>query len=310
MKSEFNPSGIIQIGDPYILHAKDGYYYMYATTHTMDMMGFKVWKSKDFKNWDEGKVCFELTEESFGYCDCWAPEVVEYNNQYIMHFTSRWKKNESLRIGVAVCDSPDGNFKEVNPGQPMFDFGYAAIDGTVFINDDGRKYLYFSRDCCDNVVGEEHQSHIYVVELSDDLLSVKGEPKFLFGPTEEYESIPQDFGDGIKFKWNEGPFMVKVNNEYHLMYSGNFFATKYYAICAAKSDKPTENFQKYDKPIATHIEGKVSGPGHNSVFKDDNGQMYCAYHVHTLLDEPGNNRQLFIDKLDYVDGKLTMDITY
>ena len=307
MKS-INPCGITKIGDPFVLRASDGKYYMYATTHELDMLAFKVWTSTDFTNWDEGVECYRLSPNSFGFCDCWAPEVVEYNGKYIMHYTARWKKNHSLRIGVAVSDSPLGPFKDVYD-RPMFDPEYASIDGNVFIDDDGQKYMYFSRDCCDNVFKGEHQSHIYVIRLSDDLLSTVGEPVFLFGPTKEYENHAHMGSEGT-FKWNEGPFMLKIGDEYHIMFSANFFSTKYYAICGAKSKSPLGPFEKYDAPIATFIEGKVSGPGHNSVFKDENGQLYCAYHVHTDINRPGQDRQLFIDKLDFVDGKLTMKITF
>lgn len=309
MKSEFNPSGIIQIGDPFVLHAKDGMYYMYATSHTIDMMGFKVWKSKDLKHWDEGKVCYMLTEKSFGYCDCWAPEVTEYEGKYYLFFSTRWKKTQTLRLGVAISSSPEGPFTDALEG-PLFDFGYTAIDGSVFIDDDGKKYLYYSRDCNDNIVNGEHQSHLYVIRLADDLLSVVGEPVFLTKPEKDYEITPYISPEGTVYKWNEGPFLVKVNGEYHLMYSGNHFASKYYCICGAKSSSPMGPFEKYDAPIATYIEGKVSGPGHNCAFRDDEGNLYCAYHVHTILSEPGNNRQLFIDRLYYRDGKLQMKITY
>ncbi len=307
--SEFNPIGITNIGDPFILHSSDGYYYLYATSHDIDEMGFYVWKSKDFINWSEPKICYYLSEKSFGYKNCWAPEVTEYNGKYYLFYSARWKKTDTLRIGVAISESPEGPFIETKENEPLFDFGYTCIDGTVFIDEDGRKYLYYSRDCCDNVYNGEHQSHIYVLRLSDDLLSVYGEPKLISKPELPYEDILNIY-DGVIWKWNEGPFMVKTNGEYHLMYSGNHYATKYYSICVAKADNPLGPFTKYDKPIATYIEGKITGPGHNSVFKDDKGQMYCAYHVHTNINNPGNDRQLFIDKLNYKDGKLNMQITF
>lgn len=71
---------------------------------------------------------------SWGFTDFWAPEVVEYKGRYYMYYTARWNKNNSLRIGAAVSDSPEGPFKDVYDA-PMFDFGYAAIDANVFIDD-------------------------------------------------------------------------------------------------------------------------------------------------------------------------------
>ena len=310
MKSEFNPVGITNIGDPFILHASDGNYYLYATSHDIDEMGFYVWKSANLVNWSKPKVCYSLCEKSFGYMNCWAPEVTEYNGKYYIFFSSKWKKTKTLRIGVAVSNNPEGPFIDSRDNEPLFDFGYCAIDGTVFIDDDGKKYLYYSRDCSENIYNGEHQSHLYVIRLSDDLLSVCGEPKMLTRPELGYENIPYVASDGSIWKWNEGPFMVKVNGEYHLMYSGNHFSSKYYSICAAKSNNPLGPFVKYERPIAVYVEGKISGPGHNSVFSDEKGQLYCAYHVHTDINKPGNNRQLFIDKLNYENGKLTMEITF
>jgi len=309
MKSEFNPTGVIQIGDPFVLRAKDGVYYMYATSHTIDMMGYLVWKSTDLKHWDEVGVCYKPTEKSFGYCDFWAPEVTEYNDKYYMFYSARWKEAGTLRLGVAISDSPVGPFVDVSD-KPLFDFGYTAIDGTVFIDDDGKKYLYYSRDCNDLIVDGEHQSHLYVIRLSDDLLSVEGDPVWITKPEKDYEITPYINPEGVVYKWNEGPFVVKIGDEYHLTYSGNHFASKWYCICGAKAKNPMGPFEKYDAPIATHIEGKVSGPGHNCLFYDGEGNLYCAYHVHTILSEPGNNRQLFIDRVTYEDGKLKMQITY
>lgn len=53
-----------------------------------------------------------------------------------MQYTARRKSNHSLWIGVAVSDSPEGPFADVHNG-PVFDLGYAAIAGHVFIDDDG-----------------------------------------------------------------------------------------------------------------------------------------------------------------------------
>ena len=89
------------------------------------------------------------------------PKLVLHDGKYFMHYSARWGKNQSLRIGVAVADSPTGPFLDVF-NRPMFDFGYAAIDGHVLIDDDGHKYLYYSRDCSENIVDGRHESHLYV----------------------------------------------------------------------------------------------------------------------------------------------------
>ena len=103
---------ITQIGDPFVLHASDGKYYMYATESEGECR-FDVYVSENIKDWKKVGTCYKPTERSFGYKNFWAPEVVEHNGKFIMHYTARWKKNHSLRIGVAVSDSPLGPFIDV-----------------------------------------------------------------------------------------------------------------------------------------------------------------------------------------------------
>ncbi len=164
-----NPLGITNIGDPFVLKASDGNYYCYPTSWSI---GYKAWMSKDLVNWKEIDPVYTAID-TWSNKDFWAPEVVEYEGKYYMYYTARWSKNNSLRIGVAVSDSPGGPFKDVYD-HPMFDFGYAAIDANVFIDDNGKKYLYYSRDCSENIVDGRHESHIYGVKLNDDMVSVNG----------------------------------------------------------------------------------------------------------------------------------------
>lgn len=289
MNSEFiNPIGITNIGDPYILKASDNKYYLYATSF---FKGFFVWVSDDLVNWSTPIPCYEANEKSFGYKDFWAPEVVEYKGKFIMHYSARWKQNNSLRIGVAISDNPTGPFIDVNDS-PMFDFGFAAIDGHVFFDDDGQIYFYYSRDCSENVYENRNESHIYVIRLTEDLLNVYGEPILVAKPEKEWEISSGDW------RWNEGPFIIKRNNLYYMLYSANFFASKYYSLGCAVSKSPLGPFEKYDAPVLSYVEGKVSGPGHNSIVVAPNGKdLVCAYHVHTFYNLPGENRQVFLDKI-------------
>ena len=193
-------TNVTNIGDPFIVR-KGNVYYMYATSFGID--GFKVWKSENIEDWELVGTCLDLSN-SWTYMDYWAPEVIYHNGKYIMHYTARRKSDGSLRIGVAVSDNPEGPFADVHGG-PMFDFGYAAIDGHAFVDDNGKAYLYYSKDCSENYVAENvRASEICVCQLSDDLLNVTSEPITLFGPSEDYDSIM--VGDQM---WNEGPYILK-----------------------------------------------------------------------------------------------------
>ena len=106
------------IGDPFILQA-NGRYYAYATSAPD---GFRYFISENLRDWKEGGYCYR---NSTWAEDCfWAPEVYRYRGRYYLLYTGRWKKNHSLRIGLAVSDTPEGEFKDLFDG-PLFDFGFA-----------------------------------------------------------------------------------------------------------------------------------------------------------------------------------------
>ena len=293
-----NPIGILHIGDPFILNDKDGMFYLYATSSAT---GFKVWSSPNLTDWTEHPNCYTASKESFGYKDFWAPEVIYYHRKYFMHYSARWKHNDSLRIGVAVADSPLGPFIDVH-NKPMMDLGYAAIDGHVFIDDDNEKYFYFAKDCSENIIDGRHESHIYAALLNDNLVGLKSQPQFLIKAEKSWEML-----SGTDWLWNEGPFIIKQNNLYYLMYSANFYGSKEYCICYATSKSPLGPFVKGDdNPVLKYKENQVSGPGHNSVFRIG-GMLVCAYHVHTDYQHPSGDRQLFFDKVYFENNQLKID---
>lgn len=141
----------VQFGDPYVLLASDGRYYMYGTgAGAVD--GFCAYSSDDLIHWkSEGQVYRGNTPDSWAIANFWAPEVYERDGKFYMFFSADWRKNptneeENFRIGVAVSDKPTGPFKELADA-PLFDPGYPVIDGNLIEDEEGRTYLYYSR-CC------------------------------------------------------------------------------------------------------------------------------------------------------------------
>lgn len=293
-----NPMSIKHIGDPFVLRAPDGIYYCYATS-ARD--GFKAWTSPDLVHWKEIGYVYKRQKDSWGVTDFWAPEVVFYNGKYFMHYSARWNKNKSLRIGVAVSETPDGPFLDLF-NHPMFDFGYAAIDGHVLLDEDGHKYFYYSRDCSENIVDGRHESHLYAAELNEDLVSFKEEPRLIAWPEQEWE-----LRSGPEWLWNEGPFVTKHDGRYYLMYSANFYASRDYSVGYAVADSPTGPFSKaMHNPILVSPSAEISGPGHNSVIASPDGkEQFIVYHIHTDPEQPSGDRQVCIDRLGFrEDGTL------
>lgn len=287
-----NPLNVSSIGDPYVLLVGDTYY-CYPTSNGES--GYRLYTSEDMVTWDNKGLSYQVQADSWAYKDFWAPEVVEKDGKFYMYYTARWTENDSLRIGVAVSDKPEGPFKEVLD-KPLFDFGYAAIDANILFDDD-KIYLYYSRDCSENIYQGHHESHIYVVELNEDMISVTGQPTLLTQPEQDWEIHSGDY------RWNEGAFVFKRGDLYYLMYSGNYYADRWYSIGYATSESPLGPFVKYENnPIVqTKIEWTdISGPGHNSVVASKDGkELYAVYHTHTSSFIGGGNRQVNIDKIGF-----------
>ena len=250
----------VKMGDPFILNDR-GTYYMYGTSDAQE--GIKVYRSINLKDWT-GPVGatggFALVKSDvWGEKGFWAPEVYHLDNRYYMFFCAE------EHIAVATSDSPLGPFvQEVK--KPLI--STKAIDPHLFI-DNGHKYLYYVAFTNGNV--------IWRCELNDDLQSVKENTvRKCFGASQKWELSKKKPVARV----NEGPFMLKHNNSYYLVYSANHFANPDYSIGYATAPKPTGPWTKYKgNPIVSSTD-KITGPGHCGFFRDRKGNLYIVYHSH------------------------------
>ena len=323
----------VEFGDPFILHASDGKFYMYGTTE--NLKGFKAYSSENMVDWkDEGVIYTGATEDSWTVDCFWAPEVYERNGKFYIFFSANWKENptqelENFRIGVAVADKPTGTFVEMY-NRPVFDPGYPIIDANVLFDDEnGKTYLYYSRCCYKHSVESEiadlarqqgwfdeiEESWIYGVEMKPDFSGVIGEPVLLLRPPLKTDDAQAEWesrsvtAQEVNRRWTEGSYIIKNNDTYYMMYSANFFGGQYYAVGYATSKNPLGQFEKaVNNPVLqknTDIGGDVTGTGHNMILTLPNGDMYCVYHGRTT--KTGNNRVVFIDKMEILpDGRLVV----
>lgn len=321
----------IKMGDPYVLLASDGFYYMYGTT---EEDGYSAYRSADLANWESlGRVYEGRAEGSWTESCFWAPEVYERDGRFYMFFSSNWNFNptdelENFRIGVAVADSPAGPFKDMYD-RPVFDPGYPIIDADVFFDEDGRCYLYYSRCCYKHAVESEisewarekglfdevEESWVYGVEIKPDFSGVIGEPVLMLCPPSsmsdaqsEWESRSVTFGEAGR-RWTEGSFLIKKDGVYYMMYSANFFGGEHYAIGYATADSPLGPYTKSsDNPVLEKCAvqgGEITGVGHNSaVLSKDGKTLYCVYHGRTKATGP--DRVVFISEMNIEDGHLSV----
>lgn len=237
--------------DPDIL-CYDGKYYLYATGGTG---GYDVHVSTDLVNWTkhpEKAVEPVLWGRTTNY---WAPDVEYINGLFYMVVTC----NES--IGIAVSDSPLGPFTELHDSVLYT----GAIDGHLFVDDDGKVYLYY--------VHFDNGNNIAGVRLNKKMQPLKHTWKMIITPREEWETRDGNI--------TEGPYMLKHNGTYYLTYSGSNFINPEYAVGYATSQKPLGDFEKYDLNPIMVGNSQVSGAGHHCfTTTKDGSQLVIVYHTH------------------------------
>lgn len=266
-----------QAADPGVLYY-DGLYYCYSTSAPL---GYYVYTSPDLVNWTNQGLCADMMWglDRGGYY--WAPEVIEKDGKFYMIATVE------EHIGFAVADSPLGPFI------PEDNWLYEkSIDGHVFIDDDGKAYLYY--------VSWQSTYGIYGCELNDDMVSVKpGTTKLLLKPEDPWEEIEGSV--------TEGPFILKHNGTYYLTYSGTGYTSDYYAVGYATSDSPLGDYERYDANPVLSYTSKFHGPGHHSfTTSPDGSELWIVYHVHNTLDEV-HPRKICIDRARFVPTESGLD---
>ncbi len=256
----------INLADPTIFYHK-GTYYLYGTGgEKQNDQGFVVYTSTDLKSWSvpvgaTGGYAFKKGD-GFGKRGFWAPQVYHFQNKFYMAYTA----NE--HIAIAVSDSPLGPFKQEKK-KPLIT-QKRNIDPFIFIDDDGKKYLY-------HVIVDNGGNRIFAAEMEDDLSAIK--PKTLVKCIEAettWENIE-------KAAWSvtEGPTVIKQGNLYYLIYSANDFRSPDYAVGYAVSKNPLGPWKKFEgNPILGKFNTGKKGSGHGDLFKDKNGDWLYVFHTH------------------------------
>lgn len=256
-------STVMHLADPTIFK-HDGMFYLFGTVERRMSEGFLVYESKNLKDWklssrDEG---YALRKgQSFGTAGFWAPQVFSYNGKFYMAYTA----NEN--IAIAEGSHPAGPFKQsiIHPlPAPL-----KQIDPFVFIDSDGRKYLYHVRLADGN--------RIFVAELNDDLASIKPETlKECIAAVEPWENTT-----AAQWPVAEGPSIIKYQGVYYLFYSANDFRNPDYAVGYATSKHPLGPWKKYSgNPIIKKAMIGHNGPGHGD-FLIQGKQFLYVLHTHS-----------------------------
>lgn len=315
--------------DPHV-YEENGTYYIVGTS------GFYVscYSTRDFNSYKyEGRIYnprlyrgWEMSSQAI-----FAPELYCFDGVYYLYY-SAMDKNNVRRNSVVYSKNVLGPYKpivndEVNGiKNPLFvdkNINNPVLDSTVFLDDDGQMYMYYS-------VGNTEGQHVVGVKLKNpytaDFETYKElvKPGYLDSTFDTKPLVWEEYRENDQIV--EAPSMIKSNGKYYLTYSVNGCWNKYYNVCYAVSDTPLGNFVKpyEEEKMWTNLllgypgekdseslvyqqwNGFSSGTGHHCFFKIGN-QMMIGYHAHKNRnwnsDSVGTERYFAMDYLYfYEDG--------
>lgn len=276
--------------DHTVQDSKDGDVYMMEDYHVLSMDDI------DAPCVDNGEA-LHMKDVPWVSKQMWAPDLAYKNGRYYLIFPARDKEG-IFRIGMASGDSPTGPFVP----EPDYIKGTFSIDPAVFVDDDGKVYLYcgglwggqlekwstgrFDPDGTEPAADAPAVGPVCAV-MKDNMKELEGEPVHL--------RIVDENGDDIKAgdedrRYFEGPWMHKYNGTYYLSYSTG---TTHYIVYAT-SNSPMGPFT-YRGRI---LEPVIGWTTHHSIieYKD---KWYLFYHDSELSGGQNHLRCVKFTELKY-----------
>lgn len=258
-----------EIGDPFLMRY-DGRFYLYCSSGGL---GIKCWVSEDMIRFDyQGFVCEEPCT-----IGAYAPEVAYNAGKFWMVTSPRGSGHYLL-----VADSPLGPFKVVSDNLGI------GIDGSIFVDDDGRSWFYRSSHQGIRVHEMPHPGEI-------DVRSKPIEASWLH-------------------HWTEGPMVIKRDGRYFLTDTGNHVCCRgYHVDYTVSREGPDRGYRRLrDGVLLLETRDEYHALGHSSTcVGPDMDTMYIVYHKN-IIGERNNplHRSLCMDRLSFNGDRMYTNATW
>ncbi len=224
----------------------DGKLYVYPSSDTYPpagreaefprfcMPGYHAFSLENGSTWKDHGWILKENDVPWGEKDTyamWAPDCIKKGDKYYYYYPAQPADGSAFRrIGVGVSDNPLGPFE----WEKVYIKGVTGIDPGLFVDDDGKAYLFFGG-------GKE----LFVAPLKDNMKEIAAEPK-------KVEHLPAGY--------KEGSFMFKRDSLYYFTFA-HVFADEGYTIAYATGDNPMGPFT-YRGKMMDNIE---NGTNHHSI---------------------------------------------
>lgn len=296
----------IRCSDPFILaDNSDNTYYMYSTGGRGVVYARA---SKNLEDWTKPFEVMRFTDEHWAGSNAasWASEVHLYKGKFYLFTTSHTQETMVSLPGrgniphratqIYVADSPRGPFKDFTKNKPHTPWDWAALDGTLWI-EDGKPYMVFCHEWLQTVDGT-----MDVVQLPKNLGVPKKKPYTIFKASDaEWSGEMLELGEktngmDIGGYVTDGPWVFRTQTgKLGMLWSS--WGKKRYSIGVAYSES-----------------GKLKGPwiqeeeplfgdngGHGMMFRTFDGKLKLCMHYVDSNDERPSRKPMILDVDDSGD---------
>lgn len=234
--------------DPAIVNFK-GRFYMFVTR------SHGYWASDDMSNWKF------IKPQSWYFNGSNAPAAAVRDGKIIV------LGDPSGRGAVIETDNPE--LGDWNTNYAVINMPGGTQDPNLFVDDDGKVYLYEESSNKWPIRGIELDPQNYYIPLGEQVDLFNLEPE-----KHGWERFGQDHKSDLK-PFIEGPWMVKHKGTYYLEYGAPGTQWNVYADGVYTSKNPLGPFEYAPyNPISYKPGGFLKGSGHGSTVKDNNGNYW------------------------------------
>lgn len=308
VKTAYNTPFIAQRADPYILR-EGGKYYFTASVPEYDRIILRCADTLEGLRQAPERELWHCHPSGVMSRNVWAPELHRIDGKWYVYFAAgerddMWK----IRPWVLACEGDDpmtDPWYEAGQVavQDAFTFKDFSLDMTTFTSG-GRRYCIWAEKVS---VGRKI-SNLYIAELSSALQMTT--PQMLL-------SSPSYAWERHGFWVNEGAAFMRRDGKIYITYSASDTGPAYCIglLWANEGDDLMDisAWHKLNHPVlCTDEEKGLYGPGHNSFFTGDDGEICMAYHARQYDEIIGDplydpNRHCYIMKVEWKDGMPVFD---
>lgn len=291
-KTFSNPVLMVDIPDPCVIKAEDGYFYLLGTGQ---LASRTMYRSTNLVDWEVADRPFTDNAVTDCYADLnvssvnfWAPEIVKVGEKYNL-YTSK----EATPLLVFQSDHPNFGYEYIRQIiTTSTGLNTENIDACVRYDLDGTLWIFW----------DSRTAGIYRQKLSADGLNLDT------NDTKVHVAGKSNNQDSTRMTVFEGAYLYRRKGYWYLFVSAGKYDDYTYCLKVGRSatltgtfvDKDGNNMTDgYGTTILSSANGDtLYGPGHNGqIITDRNNRTYMVYHSHCRGAGSSSARYICVQEL-------------